>query len=316
MALFLTENDVNQILTMDMALECVERGFKLLGDGGATNSPRSRITLPNGVFNFMCAAAPGAGVMGLKAYGVAKGFPVKFYVQLISTETGELLALMEASDLGQIRTGAASGGATKYMATPGASSLGVIGSGYQAKTQVEAVCAVRPINKIKVFSRNSGNRESFASQMSAKLGIDVIATDSPEECVKDSDVVITMTSSNRPVIEGAWLQDGMHINAAGANNWMRSELDSEAIERADVIVADDIEQARKECGDLLYPIERGILRWDQVNDLSDVVNGRIPGRSSNSDITLFESQGLGIQDIVTGIRVYEIALQQGVGKKI
>lgn len=317
MTLYLTESEVNEVLTMELALETVEQAFRLLSDGSATNPPRSRIRLPaGGLFNFMCAAAPGAGVMGLKAYGVTRGNPVKFYVQLFSAETGELLALLEASDLGQVRTGAASGVATKYMAREDAATVGIIGSGYQARTQLEAVCKVRPITGARVYSRNSERRERFATRMSERLGIDISPVESGEECVADADVVITMTSANRSVLNGEWLSAGTHINAAGANHWMRRELNGEAVRRSAVIVTDDIEQAKMECGDLIYPAELGSIRWEQVRSLADVVGGSVPGRNSDDDITLFESQGLAVQDITTGIRVYQLALERGIGTNI
>ena len=317
MALYLTEQDVNEALTMDLALECVEEAFRLIAEGAATNSPRSRIRLPaGGLFNFMCAAAPGAGVMGLKAYGVAPGNPVKFYVQLFSTESGELLSVMEAGDLGQVRTGAASGVATKYMARDDAASVGIIGSGYQARTQLEAVCKVRPVTSARVFSRSAERRTAFADEMSARLGIEVAPVGSGEECVSGADVVITMTSAGRPVLNGAWLDKGTHINAAGANHWMRRELDGDAVRRSAVIVTDDIEQAKMECGDLIYPAELGSIRWEQVKSLADVVGGAAAGRTSTDDITLFESQGLAVQDITTGIRIYQIALERGLGVQL
>ena len=317
MPLYLTEAEVNEVLTMDLALESVEEAFRLMSDGGATNPPRSRIRLPeDGIFNFMCAAAPGAGVMGLKAYGVTRGNPVKFYVQIFSSETGELLALLEAGDLGQVRTGAASGVATKYMARENAATVGVIGSGYQARTQLEAVCKVRPIKSARVYSRSAERRERFATRMGEQLGIDISPVDSGEECVADAGVVIVMTSANRPALLGEWLSAGTHINAAGANHWMRRELDGNAVRRANVIVTDEIEQAKMECGDLIYPAELGSIRWEQVRSLADVVGGSAPGRNSDDDITLFESQGLAVQDITTGIRVYQLALERGIGSEI
>ena len=317
MTLYITEDEVNEVLTMELALETVEQAFQLLSDGGATNAPRSRIRLPaGGLFNFMCAAAPGAGVMGLKAYGVTRGNPVKFYVQIFSAETGELLALLEAGDLGQVRTGAASGVATKYMAREDAATVGIIGSGYQARTQLEAVCKVRSITGARVYSRNSERREAFATEMSERLGIDVSSVESGEECVADADIVITMTSAGRPVLNGEWISAGTHINAAGANHWMRRELDGDAVRRSSVIVTDDIEQAKMECGDLIYPAELGSIRWEQVRSLADVVGGSAPGRNSDDDITLFESQGLAVQDITTGIRIYQLALERGIGTNI
>ena len=316
MALFLTEKDVNEVLTMDLALEAVEEGLRLQAEGKAANSPRSRLRLPNGVFNFMSAVAPGLGVMGQKTYAVVQGSPVRFYVQLYSTETGELLAVMEASDLGQVRTGAASGIATKYMARRDAATVGIIGAGYQARTQLEAVCRVRDIQSAKVFSRTPERREKFAARAGAKLGVAVSAVDSAEECVRDADIVITITNASRPVLNGQWLRPGTHINAAGVNNWMHRELDGEAVKRSKVIVTDDVEQAKIECGDLLYPVERGVIRWEDVRDLSEVVSGVSPGRTGDGDITLFESQGLALEDIATGIRVYQLAKEKGIGQEL
>lgn len=321
MALYLSEADVNSALTMEVALECVARSFRLLGEGGATNSPRSRLRLPNrGVFNFMSAAAPGAGVMGLKAYGVTRGNAPRFYVQLFSSETGELLALIEAGNLGQIRTGAASGVATERLARQDAESVGVIGSGYQARSQLEAVVKARGdsggIKRAKVFSRREGNREAFAEEMTQRLGIEVTPVASGEECAGDADVVITMTSASQPVLKGEWLKSGAHINAAGANHWLRRELDNDAVRRADVIAVDDLEQAKLECGDLIYPAELGIIRWEQARNLADFMDADVAkriGRTSAEQITLFESQGIATQDIVTGIRVYELALERGLG---
>ena len=316
MALFLTEKDVSGLLTMDMALEAVEEGFRLQAEGKATNSPRSRIRLPGGPFNFMSAASQGLGVMGHKAYAATRGNPVRFYLHLCSSETGELLSVMEASDLGQVRTGAASGVATKYMAREDASTVGVIGAGYQARTQLEAVCRVREVRNARVFSRTPERRARFAADMSAKLGVEVAAVESAEECARNSDVVVTITSSSRPVLEGQWLSPGTHINAAGSNHWMRRELDGEAVGRCDIVVTDDVEQAKLECGDLLYPIERGTVRWEQVRNLSDVIAGRTPGRTGDDDITLFESQGLALEDIAVGARVYEMARERGIGQEL
>ena len=323
MAIFLAEEDVKGLLTMDLALEVVEGAFRQQGQGEATTNPRSRLRLPRGAFNLMAAAAPRLGVMGLKVGqpfaghdGAFRGGAARSYVQLSSTDTGELLAVMEASVLGQMRTGAATGVATKYMARPDASTVGIIGAGHQARTQLEAVCHVRKIRSARVFSRASQRRETFASEMATRLGIEVSAVDSAEACVGDADVVITITSSSQPVLRGEWLSQGTHVNAAGANHWMRRELDDEAVRRANVIVADDLDQAKMECGDLIYPIERGLLRWNRVRNLSEVIVGRAPGRTGDEDITLFESQGLALEDIAAGIRVYQLAKERGLGRQL
>ena len=316
MALFLGEQDVKALLTMDVALEAVEDAFRQRAAGGATNDPRHRVALPAGALNVMSAAAPAFGVMGLKTYGAVRGGRIRFYVQLFSTETGELLAMIEASEMGRIRTGAASGVATKYMAMQDAMSVGVIGAGYQALAQVEAVCRVRDVAQVRVFSRTAERRAKGADEMQATLGVDAKAVDSPEACVEGADVVVTITSASRPVLNGAWLSPGTHVNAAGANHWMRRELDDEAVTRAGVVAVDDLEQARVECADLLYPIERGLLTWTQVRDLSAVVAGTVPGRTGPDEITLFESQGIALEDVVTGLRVYQLARERGVGRDL
>ena len=312
MPLYLTEENVDTLITMQDAIESVEDGFMALSRGEASNLPRQRLRLPNGVFNIMSAAVPALGVMGLKAYGGGGGRP-KFHIQLSSTDSGDLLAIIEASRLGQLRTGAASGVATKYMARANASAVGVIGTGNQATTQLVAACQVRDISSVIVFSRASERRESFASKMSSKLGIQVTPVDSAKSCVGDSDILLVITSASEPVFDGHWVEHGTHINAAGANSSGRRELDDEAVRRASVVVVDDIEQARIECGDIIHAADRGSIIWEQVRALSDVVGGRIPGRNSEDDITIFESQGVALEDIALGARVYKLALEQGVG---
>lgn len=316
MSLYLTEDDVRDLLTMEIALDAVEECFKHRAIGRASNNPRNRLLLDNGMFNFMSAAAPGLNVMGTKTYGALRGGALSFYIQLMDATTGKLLAIIEASKLGQIRTGAATGLATKYMARESAATVGLIGSGYQAQTQLEAVCKVRDVTNVKVFSRKPDRRKRFSESAGSKLGIEVEPVDEVEECVRNTDIVITITSSSRPVLEGAWLSSGTHINAAGANHWMRRELDDEAIGNSDLIVVDDTENARLECGDLLYPIERGVTNWASVRELHEIVSGSIPSRRGEEEITLFESQGLALEDIVVGKYVYDLATQRGVGQNI
>ncbi|MCH8186917.1 MAG: ornithine cyclodeaminase family protein [Chloroflexi bacterium] len=316
MALYLTEEDVNELLTMDAAVDVLEKAFLAQAEGKAGNAARVRLHLGTGDSNTMSAVAPTLGVMGLKTYGVVPGYPTRMYVVISSTHTGELLALLEASRMGEIRTGAASGVATKYMARQDASSVGVLGSGAYAPDQLLAVCAVRDIGSVKVFSRTPERRERFAADMSAKLGIDVSAVESAEACVRDVDVLITITNSPTAVFSGEWLSPGTHINAAGAMRPTRRELDDEAVRRANVIVTDDVDQAKHECGDLIYPIEGRLLEWEQVHNLWEVVAGTKPGRNADSDITLFESQGMALEDIAACIRVYELATQKGVGQEL
>ena len=313
MALYLTEEDVAAVLTMDIALEQVERGFVHLAEGGAFNFPRNRLPNGDGAFNFMAATAPELGVMGMKTYDFVASSS-RFYVQLYDTTTAELVALIEANGMGRFRTGAASGIATKYMARAAASTAGMIGSGYQAGAQLEAVCGVRDITSARIYSPTRENRERLASDMERRLGIEVRPVDSGQECVEGADVVNVITTSATPVLLGEWLSPGTHVNAAGNNHWMKQEVDSGVVRRARVIVTDDVEQARIECGDLVDPIDRGMLSWDRVRNLADVVTGQVAGRTSDDDVTLFESQGAAIEDVAVGIRVYRMAQERGLGR--
>ena len=218
--------------------------------------------------------------------------------------------------MGQIRTGAASGLATKYMANEDSASVAVIGSGFQARTQLEAVCAVRPVSKVKVFSRREERREQFAQRMSGSLGVEVLPVASGQECVSDAEVVLVITSSREPVLLGEWLKPGAHVNAAGGNHWMRREIDQDAVQRADVIVVDNLEQAKIECGDLIWPQARGGFRWDMVRQLQNVVAGTVAGRPGPQAITLFESMGIGLEDIAAAQLVYQKAMEQGIGQEL
>ena len=320
MSIYLTESEVESLLTMEMALEAVECVFLERGEGRATNRPRYRLPFGGGSLQVMSAAAPGLGVAGLKVYSAMRGGST-FHVHLYDRDRwppgydrhGEAI---EANQLGRVRTGAASGIATKYMARRDASTVGVIGCGYQASTQLQAVCAVREIAAVKAFSPTPERRESFASEMTAALDVPVVPVASAEEAAVEADVVVTITSASRPVLEGKWLRPGTHINAAGGNHWMRRELDEVAVRRADVLVVDDLEQAKIECGDIISPVERGVIRWEQVAELSDVVTGKVPGRQSDEQITLFESDGVALEDIATGLRLYELARQKGVGSAL
>ena len=317
MALFLSEQEVAQLLPMDECIDALDRAFANAGTGMVDNKPRSRIRMPGGFFHFMAAADSGQGVFGYKAYPSFAGpGGSKMLVMLYDYQSGELLACLESGRLGQIRTGAASGLATRYMARCGASTAAVIGSGFQARTQLEAVCAARPIEKARVFSRRQERREDFARRSSERLGIDVQPVESAQECVEGADVVIAITSAHEPVVLGDWLSPGAHVNAAGGNHWLRREIDEAAVLRSEVIVVDDLEQARIECGDLMWLEARGSFRWDMAHQLQDVVAGRVPGRVSAEGVTLFESMGIALEDIAAAELVYRKAREQGIGQEL
>ena len=317
MALFLNEQEVANLLPMDECIDALERAFGHAGAGQVDNKARSRIRMPGGFFHFMAAADGGQGVFGYKAYPSFAGpGGAKMIVMLYDYESGQLLSCMEAGRMGQIRTGAASGLATKYMAREDASTVAVIGSGFQARTQLEAVCAVRPVREARVFSRRQERREDFAKRSSERLGVEVRAVESAQECVEGADIVIAITSAREPVVLGEWLAPGSHVNAAGGNHWLRREIDEAAVTRSELIVVDDLEQAKVECGDLMWLEARGSFRWDMVHELRDVVAGRIPGRLSTQGVTLFESMGVALEDIAAADLVYWKAREQGIGVEL
>lgn len=316
MTLLLSEADVQSLLTMPLAIEAVEDAFRRLADGSAQFHPRQRLHLPGySYLHYMAAADGTGGYMGMKIYTSSRQ-GLRFLVPLFQAKTGELLALIEASYLGQMRTGAASGVATKLLARRDARTVGVVGTGFQAAAQIEAVAAVRKIERVRTFGRDPERRQSFAREMSAKLGVPVEAAASAEEAVKDADIVISSTTASKPVVEGRWLRAGMHINAIGANFPEKAELDADAVNRADVICADSREQSKLEAGDLIQAFEGDYSRWNDVKELSDLVAGRVEGRTSPEQITLFKSNGIAIEDIVTAGRVYELALQRRVGSNV
>jgi ornithine cyclodeaminase/alanine dehydrogenase-like protein (mu-crystallin family) len=298
-----------------MTMAAVEEALKQQGLGTAINNPRTRVRLPTGQLHMMGAALPSRGVIGYKAYTAFRG-KARFHVMLYSADTGELLAILQADRLGQMRTGAASGVATKYMARGEAHIVGIFGTGWQARSQLEAVCAVRQIQGIKAFGRDAMRRQTFCAEMSQQLGIPVQSVDTPEAVVKGMDVVITSTTAREPLFDGNWLEPGAHVNAIGSNALIRREIDDTTVRRSALIVVDSKEQARLECGDLLGPLERGLIHWEQVRELGDVVAGHIPGRRQASDITLFESHGLAIWDLAAGMAVYDAAKAKGIGHEI
>lgn len=315
MALLLTEADVEHLLTMELALEAVEEAFREQAEGRAINEPRRRLRVPRGTLHMMSAAVLARGVLGFKAY---TSFPsgVRFLVLLYDAEAGSLLALIEANRLGQMRTGAASGVATRYMARPDAHTLGIFGTGWQAQSQVLAICAVRPIRRVLAYSRTPERREAFCQEMAARLGIEVIPAKRPEDVVAAADILVTATTAREPVFDGRWIPEGVHINAIGGNALFRREFDDEVIRRARTIVVDSKDQARIECGEFLHAIERGRLAWEAVHELKEVVAGRLIARQHPSDITLFKSLGIALEDVAVAVRVFERARQEGFGQAI
>lgn len=316
MALLINEAEVLSLLPMGVALEAVEECFRRMGEGRAKLQLRHRLELPEkGFLHYMAAADVASGYMGMKIYTSVAG-SLRFLVPLYRAGNGELLALIEANHLGQMRTGAASGVATKFMARPNAKTVGIVGTGFQAKTQLAAIAGVRNLLQVRAFGRDAARRAAFAGEMTEHLKVPVEPVESAEAAVRDADIVVAATSSSRPVVLGEWLAPGAHINAIGANFPQKRELDEEAVTRAGIIAADSREQSKIEAGDLIHVLGADSGRWNNVKELSDIVNGVTPGRTSERQITLFKSNGIATEDIAVAGRVYEAALKSGAGKRV
>lgn len=316
MALILHEEDVIALLKMPDTIEVLEKAFAALGEGKATNHPRIRFKEASGVMHLLAASLPTMGIMGHKTYTVFRS-GVRYVVMLYNAYEGELLAMIEADWLGSVRTGATSALATAYLARRSASTVGLIGAGQQAKTQLVGVCQVRPmIRQVAVYSRRLYECEQFCGQMSQRLNIDVHPAASPREAIEAADIVITATTSQEPVFPGDWLRPGCHINAIGSNWPKRREIDQATVLRSDLIVTDSRAQAFSEAGDLLIPAEAGHFDMDRVYELAGVITGTAPRRHTDEDITLYKGLGIALEDIATAGLVYRLAVEQGRGEQV
>jgi ornithine cyclodeaminase/alanine dehydrogenase-like protein (mu-crystallin family) len=300
---------------MERALECVEASLVAQGNDRAVNRSRERILLPRVSLHYMAGALPDSQHVGMKIY-TASSEGVRFLLLLFDTVSGRLLSLMQADHLGRIRTGAASGIATKYLARPEASRVGMIGTGRQARTQLQAIARVRKLTAVKAFGRDANRLQAFCREMSEDLGVPVEPAASTEEAARFGEIVCTATTAQQPVVRGACLQPGAHINAIGANMANRRELDDEAVSRATLIAVDSVEQSRKESGDLIQGLANLGRGWESVIELNSVVTGKHPGRSSADQITLFKSHGIALWDVAVAGFVYQQAVQQGKGKEL
>jgi alanine dehydrogenase len=314
--LHINESEVKSVFTMPLAIEAVEAISKRQAAGEVLVHPRRRFELPgDSFFHHMAAADVPGQLVATKQYTYVAG-KLKFLVSLFSTETGELLALIEADNLGQMRTGAASGVATKYLARKDAKTAGIIGTGSQAKTQLEAIAAVRKLEAVKVFGRDSGRRENFAREMSERLGIPVEAVEHSAEATSHSTIICTATTAGQPVVSSDAILPGTHINAIGANHMRKRELDAETVAKCARVFVDSIEQSRQEAGDLVLGFAGHEQRWDTVRELSSLVAGICPGREDESQITLFKSNGIAAWDLAAAVCVYRLAQERKLGRPL
>jgi len=312
-AIYLTEDDVRELLDVAQAIPLVETAFRSLAEGKASNVPRARAFAKGIALHAMSAAAEYLGYVGWKVYTTTRR-AARFHVGLSEIASGELVALIEADYLGQVRTGSASGVATEYMARADARTVGLFGTGKQARTQLKAVCSVRRIERAEIYSRNAERREKFAAEMCEFCGTRVVAVHSPQEAVREKDIVICATTSEVPLFEGRDLDLGTHLNVVGSNYLNKAEIDVDTIRRSDIIVCDSIEACRREAGDFVAALEAGVTDWALMHDLGDVVADRQTGRAHPEQITLFKSVGLAIEDVAAAVHVYHRARAENIGK--
>ena len=310
MTLYLREADVAALLSAADAVEAVEESFRRMARGAVDNRPRTRLPLDGGQYAVMACVDRELGYAGLKSYAWT-GTGTPFAVLLFSLDPPTRLeAVIEADTLGQIRTGAASGVAARFLAREGASTLGVIGCGWQAVSQIASIRAAVPtIDRVVVYCRNPERLAEFCREQACE----------PAESHRDAadaDIVVTVTTSKDPVLRGEWLREGALVCAVGANDPSRRELDNAVLERAAFVCCDSREQSKLESGDLIEPVERGVLDWLEVHELHEVVAGTVNGRPSDTDIVVFKSNGIAAWDLAVGARVVELARAAGAGTEL
>ena len=312
MALFLRDEEVNQSVTMEDMLEAIEEMQRRFGQGKVTNLARRKIIAPGGMLSVMGGGLFYDGILGVKTYTVVQG-KYSFQVSVYNANTGELMCYTQANRLGQLRTGATTGVAVKHLSRSDAATVGIIGTGYQAPTQLEAVCQVRNVQKIRAFSRTPEGRESFAETMTDSLGISVEPVNSGEAAVAGSDIVICIAAAQEPVLQGEWLSPGATVIGAGPTTWRVREVDDATFARADKIFVDSAEQAPVEAGDMASAVDRGILQWSRLQELRQVVAGAVTGRDNPEQIIYAKLMGTGVADVAAAKLAYDRAKSKSLG---
>ncbi len=311
--LYLTESDVHGLLDVRLAIETVEEAFRQLADRKAMNVPRVRAKGSGIVLHTMSAAADYLNLVGWKCYATTRS-GAQFHLGLYDSQTGTLIALVEADRLGQLRTAAVTAVAVEWMADVAASEMGLFGTGKQARTQLEAVAVTRPIKQVFVYSRDEARRRAFAAEMSGQLGIEVVPVDRPQDAAEDLPIVVTATTSATPLFDGNRLAEGTMVAAVGSNWLTKAEIDAHVIRRADNIVCDSVAACRNEAGDFVDALQKGVFDWSRAVELADVVTGAAVGRSTRDSVTLFKSVGLAIEDVALGGKLLDLARARGIGR--
>ena len=315
MAMFLRDNEVAQCVTMDGMLEAIENMQDRYGRGGAYNLGRRKIIAETGMLSVMGGGLFYEGVLGVKTYTVVRG-SYSFQVSLYDASTGKLLCYTQANRLGQLRTGATTGVAVKHLARKGPLTVGIIGTGGQAPTQLLAVSSVREVAKVKAYSRNEERRSEFAARMTDSLGIKVTAAVTNEDAVRGSDLVIGIAATTEPVVKGDWLEDGATVIGAGPTTWRVSEVDEGTLTRANKLFVDSLEQVSIEAGDIAAAVDKGLLNWSQLSELRHAVCGAISGRDDDGQVVYAKLMGTGVADVAAAKLAYDSAKEMGLGTEM
>ncbi len=315
MALYLTEAEIGELLTMPDVLEALEEMFRARARGEIVNRPRIRVPITAGSYNLMPAGWIERGVVGHKTYTAsAKG--ASFQIVLYAADGSGLIAVMGGGRISGLRTGAVTGLAARHLAAHAGGPIAVIGAGFQATAQVNGLVAATGATDIRIHARSAEKREAFASRMAESTGVNVHAVDSIDAALDGVTVVVTITNSADPVLRLEHIRPGLTIVAAGNNTWLRSEIDPAVVGRADVVVVDDIDNAKIEAGELMRAAEAGLFSWDRAVALHDVIGANRVGRTSADQIVLVELQGIGIEDVAVAELAYRRARERGVGLEL
>lgn len=312
MPVYLKEEDIVQLLDMPSAIDAVEGVMRQCAVGEAENIARRRARTSAGLFHLMGGASSASGAHALKAY-TSTPSGTRFYILLFAAD-GSLDAILEADHLGRIRTGAASGLATRLFSPQDATTLLVVGCGKQARAQVQAVASVRSLQKILVYSPTPEHRDTFARDLAEKLGLPAASVDNLPEACAAADIITTITNSKTPVLEACWVNGNVHINACGSNSLARQEIPGPLFTRASLVVVDNQEQARTECGDLVKAVFEDYINWEDTYEIQAAFTARIPERPDG--ISIFESQGLGLWDLACARLVLSRARAAGLGVEL
>ncbi len=315
-ALYINEATVSSIFNMDDALKLVEESFTSYAEGRAFNMTRQRMRIRKGALHMLPGAVPYKNVIGFKAYTSFRAGLI-FKVHLYDAENGNPLAIIDANEIGRLRTGAATGIATKYMAKTNSNVAFIFGGGFQAEAQLEAVCKTSQIKEAYVMTRKLENAQNFAEKMGKSLNINITPTQNIEEDLQKADIITTITTATKPLFDHTMLNiNGVHINGAGSNALIRAEIPEKTIEAAEVLAVDNKDVAAIECGDILPSLEKGRLHWNEIVELGEITSGVRKGRITDSGITIFQSQGMGLQDIMCAEFIYRKAIENKLGQEL